>query len=454
MIWQNPWAWLGLATVALPVIIHLLGRGHARVHRFPTLRFIDASRLLPTRRTRLSDLLIFAVRVSVLIAAAAALSQPVLVTGRRSTAANAALARAIIVDTSGNVTPAGRASLDSIQRENPLTRGASVATVIVTGEPSAAIPGAGEWLEQQPIRGEIAIISRFRRGALDSADIATIPARLGVRLVRVPSKAPESVERRTRTAENETVERITASDERTEVEWSARAAPADNVAPAIFASANEKSHAEAALRAAGTVPVALPLDSNSVIGVVEPGYEPRASLLANSIRPRRAWMMDIVARLAADSTLVEAGRRAAIVSTLGDTNAVVVARTDSRQPVVLAAENAAEGRERLLFFSLVDAGSLASAALIAGIRHASSMAPPAQWLEPSTIPEAQLARWQREPSVGSFPRRTSGDDATDGDSDGRWLWLAALALLALETWLRRERGATTTNNEVARERAA
>src|SRR5262249_41645864 len=160
-----------------------LGRGHARVHRFPTLRFIDASRLLPTRQTRLTDLLILAVRVGVLIAAAGALAQPLLVTGRRSSAANAALARVIIIDTSGNATPAGRASLDSVQRANPLARDATVAAVIVTGEPSAAIPGAGGWLEAKPMRGELAIISRFRRGALDSADIATIPARFGVRLV-------------------------------------------------------------------------------------------------------------------------------------------------------------------------------------------------------------------------------------------------------------------------------
>jgi hypothetical protein len=454
MIWQNPWAWFGLATVALPVIIHLLGRGHARVHRFPTLRFLDASRLLPTRRTRLTDRLLVVVRASILIAAAAALAQPLLVTSRRSTAANAALARAVIVDTSANATAAGRAALDSIIRANTLARDV-VAMVVGTGDPSAAIPGAAAWLEAQHMRGEIAIVSRFQRGALDSADIASIAPPLGVRLVRVPASAPGPVERHTRAAGDETVARITASSDRTDVEWSAHAgSSAHDGMPLMFASPNERSRADAALLAAASVPVTLPADSVSVVGVVQPGYAGRASLLANSIRPRRAWMMDMVATLATDSTFVDAARRAPIVTTLDDTNMIVVARTDSGRPIVLAAETTAEGRERLLFFSLADAGSLTSAALTAGIRHARSIAPPAQWLESSSIPEAQLARWQRAPTVESFRRRTSRDGAADGESDGRWFWLVALALLALETWLRREHRAAKTQQEIARERAA
>ena len=78
MIWQNPWAWLGMVGVALPILIHLLGRGHARVLRFPTLRFIDPSRLLPTKRSRIQDPLLLAVRVAIVGCAAIALAQPLL----------------------------------------------------------------------------------------------------------------------------------------------------------------------------------------------------------------------------------------------------------------------------------------------------------------------------------------------------------------------------------------
>ena len=44
MTWLQPWAWLGAATILLPILIHLLGRGQSRTHRFPSLRFIDAAR--------------------------------------------------------------------------------------------------------------------------------------------------------------------------------------------------------------------------------------------------------------------------------------------------------------------------------------------------------------------------------------------------------------------------
>ena len=36
MIWQNPWAWLGIGALALPILIHLLGRRH-----FLALREVD-----------------------------------------------------------------------------------------------------------------------------------------------------------------------------------------------------------------------------------------------------------------------------------------------------------------------------------------------------------------------------------------------------------------------------
>ncbi|MBL0178105.1 MAG: BatA domain-containing protein [Gemmatimonadetes bacterium] len=69
MTWLQPWAWLGAATILLPTLIHLLGRGQSRTHRFPSLRFIDAARLLPAQRTRLQDLPLLVVRVAVLLLA-------------------------------------------------------------------------------------------------------------------------------------------------------------------------------------------------------------------------------------------------------------------------------------------------------------------------------------------------------------------------------------------------
>jgi hypothetical protein len=414
---------LGAGTIALPLIIHLLGRGHARVHRFPTLRFIDPSRLKPTRRTRVSDVLLLVVRAAALVVAAAALAQPLLLTSRRSTAANAALARVVIIDTSAIATAGGRVALDSVNRATAFARDATVATVISTGDPSAALPGAIAWLETQNMRREIAILSRFRLGALDSVDIASVPASIGLRFARVPVRAP---------------------------------APTRGpiMMPVILASAGERAGTEAARDAAMTMYAGSTLDV-STMAIVEPGYEGRTSLLARSIRPRRAWMMDVVAALARDSLLAEAARAELQIPRFGgndqpDTNVVVVARTDSGRPVVLAAENTEAGSERLLLFSLADAGSLTSAALFSAVAHALSYTP-SQWLEPSTIPDEQLSTWQRAPSPAARPSAGSADD---GESDGRWLWIGVLALLALETWLRRERRRADASPEVVHDRAA
>src|SRR4051812_29246552 len=102
MIWQNPWAWLGMSTLALPILIHLLGRGRARVLRFPTLRFVDAARPKPLRRTRIHDPWLLVVRLGVLLAAVVALAQPFVKTRHRLRASADALAMVVVVDTSAS----------------------------------------------------------------------------------------------------------------------------------------------------------------------------------------------------------------------------------------------------------------------------------------------------------------------------------------------------------------
>ena len=52
--------------------------------------------------------------------------------------------------------------------------------------------------------------------------------------------------------------------------------------------------------------------------------------------------------------------------------------------------------------------------------------------EPEGIDDATLARWTREPAAPDVTQWRQIDE-----SDGRWLWVAALGLLALESYLRR-----------------
>jgi hypothetical protein len=99
--------------------------------------------------------------------------------------------------------------------------------------------------------------------------------------------------------------------------------------------------------------------------------------------------------------------------------------------VALAARASIGGRDHLVFFTAIDPGSLAAAALIGSIGRALSNAPPVTEFEPAVTPDAVLAAWQRPPVD-----RAAGGANADA-SDGRWLWLVVLALLVGETVYRR-----------------
>ena len=60
-------------------------------------------------------------------------------------------------------------------------------------------------------------------------------------------------------------------------------------------------------------------------------------------------------------------------------------------------------------------------------------------LEPILIPAEQLAAWSRPPG----PPAASGTLADEGDR--RWVWGAVLALLAIESWMRRSRSAAVSS---------
>jgi hypothetical protein len=147
----------------------------------------------------------------------------------------------------------------------------------------------------------------------------------------------------------------------------------------------------------------------------------------------RAWMFDAIAAIGRDDTLNEASSReprAASLEAPGELTTVI--RGADGQPVVLAARGQVDGADRLLLFVQTDAGSVTSAALIAAAGRAATALPPAGEVDPAVRTDAELRSWERPPADGVRP-------ATDpaGRSDGRWIWLAVLALLALEMVMRR-----------------
>jgi len=437
MIWQNPWAWTGLLLLALPVLIHLLGRRSARIQPFPTLRFLSESRLQAVRRTKLTDVLLLSVRGAILLAAVAALAQPLRLTDTRARATAVQIARALVIDTSYSMrrsTATGETAAAAARREaDRLGAAASASLRLETAEPARALPGAAAWLRQQPVRGEIVVVSDFQNGTLDAAALAAVPPAVGLRLepVATVEQTGEITIVLARHAEVETVAAVQAAAAETTVTWNLRAGGTGSGAPELLAGASGRDTARAALDAALAAGLPAPADSTLPVSIVFPDYTERERVMREG-GPLNRWMAAVAMRLQNDATLAEAADATGSVALAGavpdTTRWVSLLRTPEGHPLVLAAG----GDGRLWLLLRGEPASLISVALIrAAARASGPPAPPAEF-DPATIPTAVLAGWQRPPLEPERPRGTN-------DSDGRWLWVLALALLGMETLMRRAR---------------
>src|SRR6266852_3757250 len=107
MFWLNPSALFALAALAAPILIHILIQRRAERFPFPTLRFLQPTRLAAIRRHLLEDLPLVAVRVAVIAVAVAALAGPLMLTAARRQAWDRRIVRAVVTDTVGGIPPAG-----------------------------------------------------------------------------------------------------------------------------------------------------------------------------------------------------------------------------------------------------------------------------------------------------------------------------------------------------------
>jgi hypothetical protein len=412
VIWRHPIAWLGLAALAVPILVHLLGRAAARRQRFPTLRFLLASRQMPVRRDRLKDLGLLAIRCGVVVAATAALAQPLSWSANRAQAGDA-IARAILVDTSASMAraaPGGGSALDTARREaGRLAASSDGSRIVMTDAPRGDLEGALAWLATQPGRREVAVLSDFQITALDEADLRGVPAGTGVRLVRVEAGA-----------------------------WPGRS---PGPAVLILSGPGERTRADAAWHAARALRAPAAARADRPVAVVFQDAEDYRALVSQATPFDAAWMFDVSAAVARDPLLVEAAagvEAAGPPASEASASAAIVplVRTSSGQPAVLAAGGRVRGEDRLLFFPLADAGSPLSAALVAAVARATGDAPTARELDARTRADRELRTWEREPAPPAPGPGSAGDQ-----SDGRWLWGVALLLLAVEAWGRRGRHA-------------
>jgi hypothetical protein len=432
MIWRHPAAWLGLVTLVVPILVHLLGRRRPVPLPFPTLRFLDRSEIVPARRHRLNDLPLLVMRLAILTAAVTALAGPVFVAWRRQPAPT--IARAIVVDTSSSMsrmTPRGRPARDEARERVQSLSAGDVTTRVIEGDLLAsAVATAATWLADQPGRRDLVVISDFQLGALDGADLVALPADVGMNLARIETVALQTVPGPAIAVGGRTfVSRLVLGDGDTRVTWTP--APAGWQAPsplATVAGPAERQDADAALEAAAAegVPASA---SDRLVAVIFPSAPERAAIAAAGRPPGAPWMFDVMNALYGDP----------LASDLRCDRDRCLDRT-----AMLSAE--ISGTTRLVLLPETGAGHLFSAALLRSAWRAAAR-PAIRELEPMHVPDTRLERFNRPTSAP--PARV---DAPGADSDGRWIWVVVLALLAIEALMRRPRRAKAA--EVPRARVA
>ncbi|MEP6765246.1 MAG: BatA domain-containing protein [Gemmatimonadaceae bacterium] len=439
MIWQNAWAFAGLVALALPVLIHMLSRKQAVVQKFPTLRFLDVSRLLPTRSPRLSDIPLLFVRLGILAMAILALAQPLWLSAARKRAFNSTITRAIVLDTSASMlrrSANGARAIDSARAHSAkLAAEAQASTVIQTASPGRALSGAIAWLATLDGRGEIAILSDFQLSSVDSASLASIPKQFGVHFIRNALVADDALASIATAASNVSV---TTDSARTNAEWSLRVSADSAHSIPLFTDNAQRRDAELTADAALKVNSAQRADSARPVAIVFPDAAERVALLRDAKAPNAPWMADVIALINENELLTNA---AAAVQQLKDTAIteplVVVVRTPDGAPIVLAAPTQVNGKTRLAFFTRTAPGSFLSAALVAAVASATAQSSMISESDGSVLSDATLRYFERAPTDVAVGGQREASGSGSNYSDGRWFWALALALLVIETLMRR-----------------
>ncbi len=440
MSWLNPSALFALAAIAAPILIHILVQRRAERFPFPTLRFLQPTRLAAIRRHLLEDPGLLAIRIGVLAAAVVALAGPLLVTAARRRAWDSRLVQAIVIDDDAMAAATAFPSRDD--KPGPTLQRRFEGPSLPDGIGRAIL-----WLDTTPpARREIVIASPFPIGSITNADVAAVPRGIGIRFERT-STLPE-----TRTLDGGRL--LTQSGARrreltlTGVRTSARDVAAGDQLTwpiEIVADAADKPALDAAAAAVLSQHVwAAPPDRRARV-VLIPGtsadlppsrYGGRPAVVnsvSDAVPITVPWMADAVARMAKDHDLRATAM--GVAGGLTDKRFVtapwqVLAVAADGRPLAAAAGSA----DRLLVVSAAGAMSLATPVLLRSIANGISSIPDLRQAEVMPIADAVLKRWSRPAAPVVSPRIETVDH-----DDRRWSWLATLCLLALEHWIRRAR---------------
>jgi hypothetical protein len=572
-VWRNPAAWFGLAALAIPIAVHLLARVRAHVIAFPSLRFIDSSRLAARSRRTLSDLPLLALRLLAILLAVAACADPLFLTAARRTAWGTRVSRAVVIDTSASMTRA-QADSDATRAANRESHDALRTTVLRSPSVHDGVARAVAWLRTSPpSRREIVVISDFQPDTMSAAVLRDVPEEMGLRFVRV-GRTQQEQNTDTRIVSARAAGTSAASGlewQRAQVHLTAEATAVVRRTPVAAASAlalpppiaitpsdsgftvapfgvrvtvapAERPAALAAFQAvlaegapaptpsahARTVDITLVSarrdgdtsasahDAHSGATAARTAATDTATTTATATAPTvtataaapgtlspiaTPWMADVLQNLATDRALTDAIAANTVADATVPASPWRGLLADARGiPVLLSATRTREGQTRAVDQAR-QAGSVtaqpvapeagaalptgpagdaaqsaqaspptssghASAAELVLLARVSASAPVTPLMfrsvlralagpdgvsegEVRTIPESALAAWTRpaaEPSVDAM-RNVE-------ESDRRWLWGAVLVVLAIETWMRRDRQRTRPERVEVHERAA
>lgn len=467
MTWRNPLALFGLASLLVPLLLHLLTQHRARVIAFPTLRFLPATRPVPAWSRRPGDLVLLVCRMVVLACVVMALAGPML-TSPSVAAANRDVARVVVVDTSARLRTAG-ATVDASGARGlaqSIADSARISRVVATTDPSSAIDAATSWLAQQRAGfRELVIVSDFRRSlGLDSTRLAAIPHDIGVRLVRTTTVvAPESL--RVRLGRAVFAVDAAVTDDSTLVRYVRDAIPErasvtpPHATPPVIAGVD--AEAELALR---SVVQQLPrfeaytdtdtdTDSASVpvmvrfvgitdwqeqrlrtVRITEPAHALELVRLQRDAQIASA-AVNAMPVIAADSATASSGATSGRNIPQAASHAVIATNADG--VVILdAAVDTTSGGARLVIFANVAPLSVMAATLL-DVLYADGRIRP-QDVDTAVLSDAAIGAMQR---IANYASASS----TAGHDLARWFWLLALTALVLETWLRRGRNGMMTH---------
>lgn len=387
--WLNPGALFLLAAVAAPVLIHWLLRRRAVRRPFPTIRFLTASERSAVRLYRPSDVLLLILRVAIVACAGLAIAQPFLITNSRHESWSARVTRAIVVDTSGSVNAARAA-----EAAEASTSGANAWRQFDAVAVGTALERAAAWLQRaEPGRREITIVSDFQRGAVTDADVMRVPGAFGLKLLPVESVVTE---------------------------------PVSFEAGAVLAGG--KTYARSVVANADSTAVSFRPSADETVGLEIGG--------ASAERLRR--IVSEAGALAPSSEqpiLIRFGApRATADGSLGGwTRDAALRLFASREAIGVRVHAASQDRNLVLHVD-VPSDSFAAARITQAALNARQDATTWADREPAVIPASTLARWTREPAA---PTADAWQHTTE--SDGRWLWVAAVLLMGVESVVRRER---------------